>query len=543
MLRLLSTCNVILMMSLLVSISANLASADPPGSFKFSLRSQVPVAEKSQLFHTVLEQQEWTPSETAVVVCDMWDLHHCLNATRRGGELAPRMNQLLKLARTAGATIIHAPSSCMEPYKDHPGRKRAMAAPQADNVPEDIGQWCYKIPQEDGGTYPIDQTDGGEDDDLVEHAQWARMLTSMDRNPKAPWKSQTDLLDIDDEDVISDNGVEIWNVMEQRGIKNVILVGVHTNMCVLGRPFGLRQMSKNGKNVVLVRDMTDTMYNPKMEPYVSHFTGTDLIVDHIERWVCPTITSDQLLGGVPFRFDKDRRRHLVIIMGEREYRTNESLPAFALQHLGQDFRVSYIHASAENRDLIPGIEILREADLALISVRRRALPEASLQVVREFIQSGKPVVGIRTANHAFSLNGKPVPEGHAVWGSFDGDVWGGHYTGHHGSGPKVALSSPDDMTSHPILSGVDLAQLKGCGSLYKVNPLSTSTTALIHGSIPDIPEEAIAWTNVTRWGGRAFYTSLGHVDDFKQPAMNQLLKNAIYWAADVPVKTTVAVAE
>ena len=99
------------------------------------------------------------------------------------------------------------------------------------------------------------------------------------------------------------------------------------------------------------------------------------------------------------------------------------------------------------------------------------------------------------------------------------------------------------MTNHPILSGVDLAQLKGCGSLYKVNPLSTSTTALIHGSIPDIPEEAIAWTNVTRWGGRAFYTSLGHVDDFKQPAMNQLLKNAIYWAADVPVKTTVAVAE
>jgi nicotinamidase-related amidase len=175
------------------------------------------------------------------------------------------MNQLLKLARTAGATIIHAPSSCMEPYKDHPGRKRAIAAPQADNVPEDIGQWCYKIPQEDDGTYPIDQTDGGEDDDLVEHAQWARMLTSMDRNPKAPWKSQTDLLDIDDEDVISDNGVEIWNVMEQRGIKNVILVGVHTNMCVLGRPFGLRQMSKNGKNVVLVRDMTDTMYNPKMD--------------------------------------------------------------------------------------------------------------------------------------------------------------------------------------------------------------------------------------------------------------------------------------
>ena len=63
-------------------------------------------------------------------------------------------------------------------------------------------------------------------------------------------------------DAISDSGVEIWNLLEERGINNVILLGVHTNMCVLGRPFGLRQMAKNGKNVVLMRDMTDTMYNP-----------------------------------------------------------------------------------------------------------------------------------------------------------------------------------------------------------------------------------------------------------------------------------------
>ena len=78
-------------------------------------------------------------------------------------------------------------------------------------------------------------------------------------------------------------------------------------MCVLGRPFGLRQMAKNGKKVVLVRDLTDTMYNPKRWPYVSHFAGTDLIVAHIERYVCPTITSDQLLGGKPFRFNNDKR--------------------------------------------------------------------------------------------------------------------------------------------------------------------------------------------------------------------------------------------
>src|SRR5207244_8681875 len=93
-------------------------------------------------------------------------------------------------------------------------------------------------------------------------------------NPKAPWKSEHPGLKIYDMDAISDSGVEIWNLLESRGINNVILVGVHTNMCVLGRPFGLRQMAKNGKNAVLMRDMTDTMYNPKMSPYVNHYKGT-----------------------------------------------------------------------------------------------------------------------------------------------------------------------------------------------------------------------------------------------------------------------------
>ena len=85
-------------------------------------------------------------------------------------------------------------------------------------------------------------------------------------------------------------------------IKNVILVGVHTNMCVLGRPFGLRQLAKNGVNVVLMRDLTDSMYNPKSWPHVSHAEGTALIISHIEQHVCPTITSDQFLGGEPFEF-------------------------------------------------------------------------------------------------------------------------------------------------------------------------------------------------------------------------------------------------
>src|SRR5262249_36586335 len=156
--------------------------------------------------------------------------------------------------------------------------------------------WCTQIPSEEKGVYPIDQSDGGEDDDPAEHREWAAELAAKGRDPKAPWKSQTNLLTIADADVISDSGEEIWSVFAARRIKNVILVGVHLNMCVLGRPFGLRQMAKNGKNVVLMRDMTDTMYNSERRPYVSHFAGTDLMIEHVEKYVCPTITSDQVLG-------------------------------------------------------------------------------------------------------------------------------------------------------------------------------------------------------------------------------------------------------
>jgi nicotinamidase-related amidase len=274
-------------------------------ALKLRLRSQSTVAEKGEPAKETIRDETWPAHQTAIIVCDVWDAHHCLNAVRRLEEMLPTMNRVLEKARGQGVLIMHAPSSCMAPYKDHPARKRAIDAPTAKNLPKEIDKWCYKIPAEEKGKYPIDQSDGGEDDDLAEHAEWHAKLAAQGRNPKAPWKAQHAGIKIHDQDVISDSGVEIWNLLEARGIKNVILVGVHTNMCVLGRPFGLRQMAKNGKNVVLMRDMTDTMYNPKAAPYVSHFEGTRLIVAHIEKYVCPTITSDQVLGGEPFRFKGD----------------------------------------------------------------------------------------------------------------------------------------------------------------------------------------------------------------------------------------------
>jgi nicotinamidase-related amidase len=533
--------------TLLILISAaSLAAAD----------AQITVHKRSRIetggSYAVKESTEnWTPQQTAIIICDMWDSHHCLNAVRRCVEMAPQMNDVLTKAREQGVLIVHAPSGCMDPYKDHPGRKLAQSAPQAANLPVDIGQWCKVIPAEEKGIYPIDQTQGGEDDEPPEHKVWQDKLAALGRNPKSPWKSETSLLTIDNRDAISDSGVEIWNLFEARGIKNVILLGVHTNMCVLGRPFGLRQMSKNGKNVVLMRDMTDTMYDPSKWPYVSHFVGTHLIVEHIEKFVCPTITSVDFLGGKPFRFRYDRRK-VVMLIGDDEYKTEITLPAFVesdLKPLG--FEVTIVHADPQDKNNFPGMaEAIKKADVVLVSVRRRLPPKDQLDALRQHVAAGKPLVGIRTACHAWCLRNEKenlaaAEKGQSSWPEFDPDILGGHYTNHYGAGTKTTISVPDDRRNHVILRGVEVEKLVGNGSLYKVRPLAESTMAFLEGSIEGQLPEPVAWTNLTfaksaRSGfvepdkrGRAalvFNTTLGHPDDFQNPAFRKLLVNGLFWA-------------
>jgi len=565
-----------LLIGLCLAIAApTVAMAD---QINFTLRYQQETAPDSGRYHRLTKTEAWDPAKTAVIVCDVWDLHHCLNAVRRVEEFGPRLNEVIAEARkrfrplrivvvtappevlaarlaergredasdiaarraraayaTQGMTVIHSPSDCMAFYDDHPARRRAIEAPKAGNHPPEITSWCSKIPSEEKGVYPIDQSDGGEDDDPEEHAAWAEKLKAMGRNPGRPWQRQAELITIDPQrDFISDKGDEVWNVLESRGIENVILTGVHTNMCVLGRPFGLRQMARNGKHVVLMRDMTDTMYNPQRWPYVSHFTGTDLIVSHIEKFVCPTISSDQMIGGEEFRFAKDTRPHLAIVMAEREYQTNESLPEFAGKYLGKWFCVSYVFEDADDPNHLPGLSVLNDADAALFSVRRRTLKPEQLALVRKFVAAGKPVVGIRTASHAFTLRNQEPPAGYAAWPEFDAEVFGGNYSNHYGNKLKTTVTLADADKQHAILRGVPIQAWPSSGSLYKASPLKSGTTVLLTGSVEGQQPEPVAWTFTRENGGRSFYTSLGHVDDFQRPEFIRLLVNAICWAAEVP---------
>jgi nicotinamidase-related amidase len=236
----------------------------------------------------------WDPKKTALIICDMWDDHWCHSAAKRVAEMAGPLNDTVKVARARGVFIIHAPSSVTSFYKDTPQRKRAQEAPYAKTpVPLATAErwgtaWCWPDPKHEPAL-PIDDEDMGCD-------------CAVKCKIREAWTRQIATIEIADADAITDNGQETWNLLQARGIDNVILCGVHLNMCVLGRPFGIRQMVHLGKNVALMRDMTDTMYNHEKRPQVSHFAGTDLMIAHVEKFWCPTFTSTDLTGKPAFRF-------------------------------------------------------------------------------------------------------------------------------------------------------------------------------------------------------------------------------------------------
>jgi type 1 glutamine amidotransferase/nicotinamidase-related amidase len=506
----------------LAPIATAIASAaEPDPMLALYTRSGVEDPAAGGQWEIVYKTVQWDARKTAVVVCDMWARHWCDSACERGAEMAPRMNEFVRAARQRGALIVHAPSGGMEHYADHPARRRAQAAPQAANLPEGIAGWCRQIEAEKQVEWPVDQSDGGCDD-----------------NPRCPNRPmdqhQTSVIEISDQDAISDSGVEIWNLYEQRDIENVILVGVHTNMCVIGRPFGLRNMARFGKNVLLVRDLTDTMYNPKCKPFVSHVRGTELVVEHIERFVCPTITSTDLLGGPANRFSEDERPHVAFLVSDDHYGAEKTLPAFA-QMLREQYGCHCTVMHGQGTSDIPATAELEDADCLVVFIRRLALPKAQLDRVRKYLDAGKPLVGLRTASHAFDVKGK-AEEGQAEWPEFDAQILGGNYNGHGPNDRGTDVAIVPEQIDHPLLAGVKPARWHSVGSLYYTAPVNSDATVLMTGSLDD-RVEPLTWFRTNR-GGRTIYSGLGHPDDFQQPPFRQLLVNTIFWAMqqEVPKK-------
>jgi hypothetical protein len=283
-----------------------------------------------------------------------------------------------------------------------------------------------------------------------------------------------------------------------------------------------------------MRDMTDTMYDPTSWPYVSHFTANDRIVDHVERYVCPTVTSDQLLGGKPFRFAADKRPHLVIVAAEEGYGTKETLTRFAAEELGRDFRVSFVYGQSGDARALPGLEVLDEADLALFSVRRHVLKPEQMAIIRRFVAAGKPVLGLRTASHAFALApGTPTPAGFEAWPQFDVDVFGTRYLEHAKTKSNATLRPAPGAAEDRILRGTTCVPQVRAGGLYRFGDMSSQAKLLVEAE-QDGERRPIAWTFTRADGGRSFYTSLGERADFEHPDFVRMLLNAVYWGAGLP---------
>lgn len=251
------------------------------GLLRLELRSRDKAADESSRYEEVRRAAAWDPKRTAVIIIDVWDKHWCEGANLRVRTMAGRFEAFVGALRQRGVFVIHAPSDTMKNYEGSPARKLAQDAPPANVAKGVTFKWNY-LDKASEGELPIDDSDGGCDCQ-------PQCKTSI------AWKAQHPSIKIKPGDAVSDNGREIFNLLQQRGIDNVIVCGVHTNMCVLGRPFGIRQLIRLGKRVALVRDLTDTMYNPRKPPFVNHDRGTELIIEHIEKHWAPTITSDQIL--------------------------------------------------------------------------------------------------------------------------------------------------------------------------------------------------------------------------------------------------------
>src|SRR5262249_38047530 len=158
----------------------------------------------------------------------------------------------------------------------------------------------------------------------------------------------------------------------------------------------------------------------------------DLMIEHVEKYVCPSITSDQILGGQRVVVANDQRPHAAFVIAEDQDLTGYSVPGFSSQELTHNFGVRYVLSERNDRDALESTTPLETADVVLVSVRRRVLPKDQLDAIRKYVASGKPLVGIRTASHAFSPRGNDAsPQGRDVWKEFDPQVLGGHYVGHH----------------------------------------------------------------------------------------------------------------
>ena len=266
--------------------------------------------------------------------------------------------------------------------------------------------------------------------------------------------------------------------------------------------------------------------------------------------VCTLIVT--ALGTPAHAAESRPQKTLVFILAENEYQAWRTIPEFGqILEDKYGFRCEYLTSSTDDKDpnrfFIPSIQKVKKAELVVVFARRRALPREQMQILKEYLDSGKPLIGIRTACHAFDANlvvpkegGAPVaanvrlPEGLEQWKTFDKDVFGCSYHGHYEPGIVTVVTVNPEKKGHPLLTGVP-ETFDSPSWLYVVAPLAPTAEALMMGRIPGKDAEAVLLTNTYKRGSRIVYTSLGHWDDFKLSAFQRILINSVFWTMKMAV--------
>lgn len=173
------------------------------------------------------------------------------------------------------------------------------------------------------------------------------------------------------------------------------------------------------------------------------------------------------------------------------------------------------------------LDALSDADLLVVFARRIALPHIQMKAIKEYVSNGKPVVGIRTAHHAFALNDYKKKGGHEEWPSFTADILGCENKGYGPVDAGYKVSVIPEAAGHPVLKNIRVNQWHSKGSIYHVSLLDKNADVLLEGEI-DGKTEPVAWTRTTG-KNKVFYTSLGYPEDFDTVQFRTLLVNGIRW--------------
>jgi hypothetical protein len=254
-------------------------------------------------------------------------------------------------------------------------------------------------------------------------------------------------------------------------------------------------------------------------------------------------------------------KHIVLLSGDEEYRSEEALPQLAkILATRHGFKCTVLFAIGDDgtidpnrNDNIPGLEALRSADLMIIATRFRNLPDDQMKEVVDYVDSGRPIIGMRTATHAFSLKGKTYAKyswNSKQWdGGFGrqvlGETWVNHH-GHHGKESTRGLIAPG-AKDHPILRGIKDGEIWGPTDVYEAHPPADCTPLVLgqvlKGMKPDDeplpgkkndPMMPVAWvksyTGEQGKKARIFTTTMGAATDLESEGTRRLLVNAAYWA-------------